>query len=119
LDINGVTDVLASSGGFTIVQLTSRTTQSFEQAQPTIQSTLASRDAFFSEKLSNAKIEVNPRYGVYQPADATSGASASIVPTNAVALSEDPVAGPAASGGSLTNGASGNAGSGGAASPQG
>jgi hypothetical protein len=69
-----------SQYGWHIIEVTSKTMQSFAQAQPTISQTLGSSQEFFTDALATAKVKVNPRYGDYVPSDASSGEVGHIIP---------------------------------------
>lgn len=84
LAINDVSQPVQTRFGFHLIKVTSRDPQSLEDATPQIQQRLQS-DAqqalseFLREKVSSAKITVNPRYGTFQ----ADGPAPGIVPPTA------------------------------------
>jgi parvulin-like peptidyl-prolyl isomerase len=86
LPVNEVSQPIQSQYGYHLIQVTSKTQQSFNDAKASISKELGSTDTFINEALSAAKIKVNPRFGIYHPADATQGTSAGILPPPANAV---------------------------------
>lgn len=74
--------------GFHLIQVTSKTLQTFGEAQPSIKQTIANPSDIVADLLAKAKIEVNPRYGEFKPADPTTGASAQLTPKGSTGLPE-------------------------------
>jgi parvulin-like peptidyl-prolyl isomerase len=135
LAVDQLSEPVQSQYGFHIIEVTSRTQKSFDDAKSDVSKQLTSATSFFTEQLNKAKIKVNPRYGDYHPADASSGQDATLTPHTPVTLkdpdsstTQDPNAGlvptsPDQSGGAVTPDQSGAAGQpdqsgqGGAATP--
>lgn len=88
LKVNEVSNPIQDSTGYTIVQVTSRNQQTFDQAEPAIKSQLSDSGTLFNDLLKQAKIKVNPRYGDYQPPDESSGQAGGVAPHPPVALKE-------------------------------
>ena len=86
LPVNQVSQPIQSQYGYHLIEVTSKTQQSFSDAKDGISKQLGSTDAFITEALSSAKIDVNPRFGVYQPGNAAQGTNAGIAPPKANAV---------------------------------
>jgi parvulin-like peptidyl-prolyl isomerase len=80
LPVNEISQPVQSQFGYHLIQVTSKTQQSFDDAKKGISQQLGSTDTFINEALAKAHIKVNPRFGQYQPANATAGTSAGIAP---------------------------------------
>jgi hypothetical protein len=86
LPVNQVSEPVKTQFGYHLIEVTTKNQQSFEQAQPAIAQQLGNVDAFLQEALSTAKIDVNPRFGTYQPGNATMGLSPTVNPPAANAV---------------------------------
>lgn len=80
--LNGteVSQPVQSQYGFHLIQVTSKTEQSFADAKADISKQLGSASGFLTEQLKSAKVKVNPRFGDFKPADESQGVAASITP---------------------------------------
>jgi hypothetical protein len=86
LPANEVSQPVKSTYGYHLIEVTSKTQQTFEQAQPSISRELGNVDKFLNEALKQADIEVNPRFGTYRPGDESQGTSPGVVPPAANAV---------------------------------
>jgi parvulin-like peptidyl-prolyl isomerase len=80
LPVNQVSQPVKTEFGFHLIEVTSKTQQTFEQAQPAIGQQLGNVDSFLSEALGSAKIDVNPRFGTYVPGNPSLGTSPTVNP---------------------------------------
>lgn len=86
LPVNELSQPVETDYGFHLIQVTSRSQQAFEDARGQISQKLGDPTAYIAKLLENAKIEINPRYGEYTPADPESGVGAVIQPHEPVLL---------------------------------
>jgi hypothetical protein len=87
LPVNQVSEPVQTQFGYHLIEVSSKTQQTFEQAQSAISQQLGNVDAFLQEALSEADIDVNPRFGTYQPGNPTMGVSPTVNPPAANGVS--------------------------------
>lgn len=88
LPANQLSEPVETEFGFHLIEVTTRSTPSLADAQADIKNKLSNPNSYVDSVLSSAKIEVNPRYGVFSPANAQTGQSAMIKPRDPKILAD-------------------------------
>lgn len=88
LEVNQLSQPVQTQFGYHLIQITSRTLQTFEESQAAISQKLSDSSAYVSELLNGAKIEINPRYGEYVPPNELTGQQATVQPHQPVELND-------------------------------
>lgn len=88
LAVNEVSDPVVTDYGYHLVQVTSRQVKPFEEVRQQVAQALGDPGGYVERLLEKARIEVNPRYGVYTPSNPAAGEGPSIRPYRPAALQD-------------------------------